>query len=144
MQKIKRVAVYIRTSTEEETVNWMSLDIQKDSILKYLEQRTDDFSFDKEEHIYIDWGCSWQSEDRPALTKMMNDVKDGKFDIILVWKIDRLFRKKLYLLQYLEELSKYWVGVKSVTQDFDTSNSYGKIVLKMLIAISEAEKEVVV
>ena len=110
--KIFRTAIYIRVSTPERTSNWVSTSAQEKEILKYIEFHKDKYVINKEKHIYIDDWYSWASENRPELKKMIEDAKNKEFDIILVWKIDRYFRKTLFLLQYIEELTKLWIGYK--------------------------------
>jgi len=99
-RNIKRVAIYCRVSTDEQAENWTSLDFQKEQLLRYIEFNKDKYIINKDNHIYIDWWFSWWSDDRPSLNRMILDSKRGEFDIVLVYKVDRFFRKTLYLLQF--------------------------------------------
>lgn len=143
MNKIRRVAIYLRVSTDEQAINWVSLDSQKEELLKFVNDRKVEYVINEEKHIFIDWGYSWASDDRPAFRRMMLSAKNKEFDIVIVWKIDRFFRKTLFLLQYVEKLFEYWVWFKSITQPFDTSDSYWKMVLWILWVIWELEREMI-
>jgi len=142
-EKIKRVAIYCRVSTDEQVVNWTSLNFQKEQLLRYVEFNKNKYRINKENHIYIDWWFSWWSNDRPGLNRMMLDARRWEFDIILVYKLDRFFRKTLFLLQYIEELQINDVDFKSTTQDFDTSTPYWKMMIWFLWIIAELERDTI-
>ncbi len=143
MNNIKRVALYLRVSTDEQAINGVSLDYQKEELLKYVKDRKADYTINEKEHIYIDWWYSWASDDRPAFRKMMLSAKNKEFDVVFVYKIDIFFRKTLHLLDYVEKLGQYWIWFKSITQPFDTSDSYWKMILGMLWVIWELEREMI-
>lgn len=143
MNNIKRVALYIRVSTDEQAINGVSLDYQKEELLKYVKDRKADYMINEKENIYIDWWYSWASDDRPAFRKMMLWARNKEFDVVFVYKIDRFFRKTLHLLDYVEKLGHYWIWFKSITQPFDTSESYWKMILGMLWVIWELEREMI-
>ena len=142
-QKIKRVAVYCRVSTDEQAMNWTSLKSQEEEILRYVKYRNREFILDKNRHIYIDRWESWADDNRPGLNKMYMDAMNWEFDIVMVYKVDRLFRRTIFLLQYVEKLYEYWVWFKSITQDFDTSSSYWKMILWILWVIWELERDTI-
>lgn len=73
----------------------------------------------------------------------MSDAQKGEFDILLVWKIDRLFRSTLHLLEYVNTLFNYHVEFKSITQEFETNTAYGKMILGVLGVIAELERDMI-
>ena len=114
------VAIYIRVSTEDQAKEGYSLEVQRE----YLE------SFAKREgleifKVYQDDGISGYSTERPALKNLLKDAKEKKFDLVLVYKIDRFSRNLKDLLNLVDELSTYGVGFKSATEPFDTTTSAG-------------------
>ena len=74
---------------------------------------------------------------------MFKSAQNWEFDVILVWKIDRLFRKTLYLLDWIEALEKLWIWFISITQPFDTTQAFWKMMLQMLWVIAELERELI-
>ena len=138
---MKKVAFYLRVSTEEQVINWYGLDIQKEALLNYA--RIHWFQID-ENHIYIDEWKSWaDKKDRPALKKLLNSARNKEFEVVLVWKVDRFFRKVLFLLEWVEALENMWVWFISVTQPFDTTQAFWKMMLQMMWVIAELERELI-
>ena len=138
---MKKVAFYLRVSTEEQVINWYGLDIQKEALLNYAKIHW--FQID-ENHIFIDEWKSWADKtDRPALKKLLQSAKNKEFDIVLVWKVDRFFRKVLFLLEWVETLENMWVWFISVTQPFDTTQAFWKMMLQMMWVIAELERELI-
>jgi len=70
--------------------------------------------------------------ERPALTRLFQDAQDGLFDVVIVWKVDRFFRKVLYLLEGIEFLDNHGIGFIAATQPFDTTQPFGKAMLQMV------------
>lgn len=141
----KRVAIYCRVSTDEQVQNWNWLDIQKESLLNYVKANNHNFTIN-EKNIYIDEWKSWASKekkDRPALFKMFEWAQNKEFDVVLVWKIDRFFRKTLYLLEWVEFLDDLWIWFISITQNFDTTQAFWKMMLQMMWVIAELERELI-
>jgi len=140
----KRVAIYTRVSTDEQ-VTGNGLDIQERALMDYINAHQSQYVFSKT-NKYVDEWKSWAEksrEERPALHKMFQDAKNNKFDILLVWKIDRFFRKTLYLLEWVETLDKLWIWFISITQPFDTTQPFWKMMLQMLAVISELERDLI-
>lgn len=142
-KEVKRVALYVRVSTEEQANNWTSVKSQKDIWIKYVKDRKDEYILDETKHIYIDAWYSWAKEDRPWLNKLLFDASNWEFDIVIVYKVDRFFRKTVFLLQHVEMLYDYWVWFKSITQQFDTSTSHWKFMLWMLWVVAELERDMI-
>jgi DNA invertase Pin-like site-specific DNA recombinase len=130
----KRVALYLRVSTLQQTVDNQRLELEK-----YCGRQ--DW---KIVHVYHDDGISGSTADRPALKEMLTDAAKGRFQVLAVWKIDRLARSTIDLLNILMTLKNHGVDFVSSTQSIDTTSSYGKMVLTFLAAIAEFEKENIV
>ena len=130
-----KVAIYIRVSTEDQVKEGYSLEVQRE----YLE------SFAKREgyevfNVYCDEGISAYSTRREALQRLLKDAKDKKFELVLVYKIDRFSRKLKDLLNLVDELSSYGVGFKSATEPFDSTTSAGKLMFQQLGSFAEFER----
>ena len=129
---LMKAALYLRVSTENQAKEGYSLEVQRE----YLE------SFAKREgaeafKIYQDDGISGYSAERPALKELLKDSKKKRFDLVLVYKIDRFSRNLKDLLNLVDELSSYGVGFKSATEPFDTTTSAGKLMLQQLGSFAE-------
>ena len=141
----KRVAIYCRVSTDEQVQNWNWLDIQKQALLNYIKANSFQYEL-SDNNIYIEEWKSWankEEKDRPELYKMFKWAENWEFDIVLVWKIDRFFRKTLYLLEWIEALESLWVWFISTTQPFDTTQPFWKMMLQMMWVIAELERELI-
>jgi len=135
MNERLRIAIYIRVSTEDQAKEGYSLEVQRE----YLE------SFAKREglevfKVYQDDGISGYSTERPALRELLKETKGRKFDLVLVYKIDRFSRNLKDLLNLVDELSSSGIGFKSATEPFDTTTSAGKLMFQQLGSFAEFEK----
>ncbi len=133
-QKITKVALYARVSTEEQKENF-SLAAQIELLRKHAKDNGYEI-YDE----YVDDGYSGVSSDRPRFQKLMEDAKQGRLQLILVYRVDRFFRKNLSLLGAVDELQKTGVSIRSITEPFDTSNYLGKFVLSLFGSIAELER----
>ncbi len=130
-----KIAIYIRVSTEDQAKEGYSLEVQRE----YLE------SFASREgyeifKVYCDEGISAYSTRRGALQQLLKDAKDKKFELVLVYKIDRFSRNLKDLLNLIDELSSYCVGFKSATEPFDSTTSAGKLMFQQLGSFAEFER----
>jgi DNA invertase Pin-like site-specific DNA recombinase len=130
----KKVAFYMRVSTTQQTTENQRLELEK-----YCERQGW-----KVAKIYEDNGISGSKSDRPALNEMLQDSNKGKFDVLCVWKIDRLARSTTDLLNILLTLKNNGVDFCSTTQAIDTTTSYGKMVMTFLGAIAEFERDTII
>src|SRR3990167_5577152 len=145
-----RVALYTRVSTEDQAREGYSLEVQREYSLQILLlakfiRRDRLESFAKREgleifKLYQDDGISGYSTERPALKNLLKDAKEKKFNLILVYKIDRFSRNLKDLLNLVDELSTYGVGFKSATEPFDTTTSAGKLMFQQLGSFAEFER----
>src|SRR5207253_8250321 len=91
---------------------------------------------------YDDGGYSGGSMDRPALQQLLRDVKDRKINIIVVYKVDRLTRSLADFAKIIEILDAHRVSFVSVTQQFNTTTSMGRLTLNVLLSFAQFEREV--
>ena len=140
-----RVARYLRVSTTEQVQDGFGLDTQERLLSAYVQANSDQGWITSEDLLYIDEGISGatQVSERPALSKLRTDLLEGKFEVLLVVKIDRLFRKTSYLLEFIEFLREHGINFVSKNESIDLSSHTGKIVLTLLGAIIEMEREVI-
>lgn len=128
-----KVAIYCRVSTEEQALGGHSIEAQRQELVKYCS------AFDYEIfETYIDAGFSAATMERPALQNMLND--SNKFDIALVWRLDRISRDMTDLMKILEIFENNNVAFKSKTENFDTSTASGRLMLNMLGSFAEFER----
>ena len=142
--KITRCAVYTRKSTEkglEQSYN--SLDAQRESAENYIKSQKENGWRLIPEH-YDDGGYSGGNTERPALKRLMEDIKAGGIDIIIVYKLDRLSRSLLDFMNLAEFFEQHNVSVISVTQDINTSTSSGRMMLNILMTFCQFEREILV
>ncbi len=125
-----RAALYVRCSTGHQDIG-----LQEDELKQVAEQRGWDVH-----DIYIDEGFSGTTADRPALERMMTDARRGKFDLLVVWKLDRLGRSLQHLLAILDELTSLGVGFVSVRDaGITTESASGKLMISLIGAFSAYE-----
>ncbi|SHF47058.1 site-specific DNA recombinase [Desulforamulus putei DSM 12395] len=129
------VAIYVRVSTEEQADNF-SIPAQLELLRSYCRAMSYEI-YDE----YVDAGFSGTTSDRPALGRLIDDAKTGKFQVILVYRIDRFFRSVKDLLFVVDYLDKLGVSFRSVTEPFDTTNPIGKFMLSLLGSIAQLERD---
>lgn len=131
-----RVALYPRVSGHEQEDNY-SIPEQIDRMKKYCESK--DWMVYK---IYTDSVQSGADMDRPGLQSLIKDCEDGKFDMVLVYKLDRLSRSQKDTLFLIEDVfEKNDVGFTSMTENFDTSTPHGKFIVGILAVFAQLERE---
>lgn len=129
------VAIYLRVSTEDQAKEGYSLELQRDYLEAFAEREGVEAP-----KIYQDDGISGYSTERPALKELLKDAKEKKFDLVLIYKIDRFSRNLKDLLNLVDELFSYGVGFKSATEPFDTTTSAGKLMFQQLGSFAEFER----
>lgn len=137
--KPKRGALYIRVSTAEQGEK-QSPDVQRRDMLRWAEFKG--IAVDPK-HIYQDINASGASaiDERDQMPKLFEAAKKKEFDVILVWKLDRFFRKTLYLLDAIEQLYKMGVGfVATQEAGVDTTTPMGNFMIQFLGIIAEMER----
>ncbi len=138
-----RCAVYTRKSTEEGLdQDFNSLDAQRLAGENYIASQCGEGWECRPDH-YDDGGYTGGNIDRPAFKRLMADVEDGKIDCILVYKVDRLSRSLLDFTRIMEKMEKHGVSFVSVTQQFNTTTSMGRLTLNILLSFAQFEREII-
>lgn len=134
---MKRTAIYTRVSTQEQAQEGYSIPAQKEKLTSYCIAR-DLIIHD----IYIDPGYSGSNLDRPGIHKLLEDIKAGHIDIVLVYKIDRLSRSQKDTLYLIEDVFlKNNVDLISMQESFDTSTPFGRAMVGILSVFAQLERE---
>ena len=137
----KRCAIYTRKSSEEGLEqDFNSLDAQRLSAENYILSQAHEGWTLVNDH-YDDGGYSGGTLERPALKRLFNDIKAGKIDCIIVYKIDRLTRSLADFSEIIKILDEYNVSFVAVTQSFNTANSMGRLMLNVLLSFAQYERE---
>ena len=135
-------AIYTRKSTEEGLEQeFNSLQAQREACEAYIKsQKHENWQLLSNE--YDDGGYSGGNMERPALKKLLLDIKSGLVDIIVVYKIDRLTRSLMDFSKIVEVLDRHNASFVSITQHFNTTTSMGRLTLNMLLSFAQFEREV--
>ncbi|APH70598.1 recombinase family protein [Aquibium oceanicum] len=138
-----RCAVYTRKSTEEGLeMEFNSLDAQREACEAYIaSQKAEGWVLIPEP--YDDGGFSGGTLDRPALKRLLADIEDGRIDVVVVYKIDRLSRSLMDFAKLVEVFDRGGVTFVSVTQSFNTTTSMGRLTLNILLSFAQFEREVI-
>ena len=137
-----RCAIYTRKSSEEGLEqDFNSLDAQYEACAAYVKSQASE-GWKLSKCRYDDGGLSGGSLDRPALQRLLDDVADGRIDIVVVYKVDRLTRSLFDFAKLVEAFDKAKVSFVSVTQSFNTTTSMGRLTLNMLLSFAQFEREV--
>jgi site-specific DNA recombinase len=141
--KTVRCAVYTRKSTDEGLdKDFNSLDAQRESAEAFVaSQKNEGWVCLKDR--YDDGGYSGGDMDRPALKRLLADIDAGEVDAIVVYKVDRLSRSLLDFSRIIETLDRHSVSFVSVTQQFNTATSMGRLVLNVLLSFAQFEREII-
>src|SRR5438132_2620263 len=137
-----RCAIYTRVSTDQGLdQDFNSLDAQYDASQAYIRSQAH-AGWTMLRSKYDDGGFSGGTSDRPALQRLLDDVRAGQIDIIVVYKVDRLTRSLADFAKLVELFDKHDVSFVSVTQQFNTTTSMGRLTLNVLLSFAQFEREV--
>jgi site-specific DNA recombinase len=138
-----RCAVYTRVSTDERLdMEFNSLDAQREAALAYIaSQKHEGWILVGDR--YDDGGFSGGTMERPALRRLLRDVHSGVFDVIVVYKVDRLSRSLTDFARIVEVFEKNKASFVSITQQFNTTTSMGRLTLNILLSFAQFEREVI-
>jgi len=125
------VAIYARVSTMDQSPL-----MQLDALRAYCKAKA--WEIHRE---YVDQGVSGATSSRPFLDAMMRDANCAKFNAVLVWKFDRLFRSVEHMLKALEMFRTLEIEFISLTEAIDTTTSHGRFLYTMLAAVAEFSKD---
>ena len=138
----KRCAVYDRVSSDERLdQSFNSLDAQREAGHAYIASQRSEGWVSVEDN-YDDGGYSGGNVERPALKRLMTDIAAGIIDIVVVYKIDRLTRSLADFSRLIETFDKHNVSFVSITQQFNTTTSMGRLMLNVLLSFAQYEREV--
>lgn len=140
--EIRRCALYTRKSSEEGLdQSFNSLDAQREACAAYVKSQAHE-GWRALPDMYDDGGFSGGSMERPALKRLLADIEAGKVDTVVVYKIDRLTRSLADFARMVELFDKHQVSFVSVTQQFNTTSSMGRLTLNVLLSFAQFEREV--
>lgn len=130
-----RTAIYCRVSTNDQDCS-----LQLRELREYVARRGWTVAGE-----YVDEGFSGAKASRPALDRLMHDAANRVFDVVVVWKVDRFGRSVLHLNQQLAALTAHGVRFIATTQalDTDASNPTSRLLLQILAAVSEFERDII-
>lgn len=137
-----RCAVYTRKSTDEGLdQEYNSIDAQRDAGHAYIaSQRNEGWIAVSDD--YDDPAYSGGNMERPALQRLLADIEAGKIDVVIIYKIDRLTRSLADFSRMVEVFEQHSVSFVSVTQNFNTTTSMGRLMLNILLSFAQFEREV--
>src|SRR5712675_1174368 len=137
-----RCAIYTRVSTEHGLdQEFNSLDAQYDAASAYIKSQAH-AGWTLIRSRYDDGGYSGGSTDRPDLQRLLDDIRSRKLDVIVVYKVDRLTRSLADFAKLVELFDAHGVSFVSVTQQFNTTTSMGRLTLNVLLSFAQFEREV--
>ena len=138
-----RCAIYTRKSTDEGLdLDFNTLDAQRESAEAYIaSQKCEGWVCVPER--YDDGGFSGGNIQRPALKRLMDDIEKGEVDCVVVYKVDRLSRSLMDFSRLMETFEKHNISFVSVTQQFNTTHSMGRLTLNILLSFAQFEREII-
>jgi site-specific DNA recombinase len=140
--KAVRCAIYTRVSTDHGLdQEFNSLDAQYDAASAYIKSQAH-AGWTLIRSRYDDGGYSGGSTDRPDLQRLLDDIRSRKLDVIVVYKVDRLTRSLADFAKLVELFDAHGVSFVSVTQQFNTTTSMGRLTLNVLLSFAQFEREV--
>ncbi|AXY24946.1 recombinase family protein [Suicoccus acidiformans] len=129
--------IYVRVSTQEQVNEGYSIGEQTERLQAYCTAKGWDVA-----NVYTDGGYSGANTDRPALKQMITDIKQGKLEAVLVYKLDRLSRSQKDTLLLIEDVfNPNNVAFISMNENFDTSTPFGRAMIGILSVFSQLERE---
>ncbi len=138
-----RCAVYTRKSTEEGLEQeFNSLDAQREAGELFVRSQAGE-GWTLVPDRYDDGGFTGGNMERPALRRLMLDIEAGRVDCVAVYKVDRLSRSLLDFSRMMQTFERHKVAFASVTQQFNTATSMGRLVLNVLLSFAQFEREII-
>lgn len=142
MNPLKRCAIYTRKSSEEGLEQeFNSLQAQREACEAFIKSQRHE-GWVAIDDIYDDGGISGGTMERPALKRLLQDIRDNKVDIVVVYKVDRLTRSLADFAKIVELFDSRQVSFVSITQQFNTTSSMGRLTLNVLLSFAQFEREV--
>ncbi len=138
----RKVAVYIRVSTQEQKIDGYGLESQERKLLSYINDNKALNLITKPEWIFKDVHTGSELQ-RQGLQKLLRAVELKKFDAVIVWKIDRLSRSLKHLLEIFEKFQKYQVSFISIQENIDFNGPIGNLIFQIFGSIAQFERELI-
>src|SRR5580704_6548897 len=140
---VVRCAIYTRKSTEEGLdQDFNSLDAQREAAEAFIKSQKQ-VGWTLVPHSYDDGGFSGASIERPALQRLLEDIDARRVDCVVVYKVDRLSRSLLDFARLVDRFDQRSVSFVSVTQQFNTTTSLGRLTLNILLSFAQFEREII-
>lgn len=137
-----RCAIYTRKSSEEGLEqDFNSLDAQREACEAYVKSQKHE-GWELVEKQYNDGGFSGGTMNRPAFIELLKDVEKGEIDVVVVYKVDRLTRSLMDFAKIVDVFDKHETSFVSITQQFNTTTSMGRLTLNILLSFAQFEREV--
>ena len=131
-----KASIYIRVSTAEQAAEGFSLAAQQQRCTDFIKSQGWELG-----EVYKDDGYSAKDLNRPSMQRLIQDVKSKKFDVLVVYRLDRLVRSVLDLHQLLNIFDEHNIMFKSVTEVFDTTTAMGRLFISIVGAMAQWERE---
>lgn len=136
---MKRVAIYVRVSTARQDIEGYSIPLQKERLIAYCKAKGWVVA-----GMFIDPGYSGSTIERPGINKLIEGVEAGKYDVVLVYKLDRLSRSQKDTLYLIEDVfMANGVDFVSLQESFDTTTIYGRAMVGILSVFAQMERETI-
>jgi DNA invertase Pin-like site-specific DNA recombinase len=141
--KKARCAIYTRKSTDEGLEQaFNSLDAQREACMAFIQSQKHE-GWMVSQTLYDDGGFSGGTLERPALKRLLADIEAGEVDVIVVYKVERLTRALSDFAKLVEIFDRRGVSFVSITQQFNTTTSMGRLTLNVLLSFAQFEREVI-
>ena len=141
--KRSRCAIYTRKSTDEGLEqDFNSLDAQREACAAFIQSQKHE-GWTVLPTLYDDGGYSGGTMERPALQRLLADIEAGRIDVIVVYKVDRLTRALSDFAKLVEVFDRRGVSFVSITQQFNTTTSMGRLTLNILLSFAQFERELI-
>jgi site-specific DNA recombinase len=142
-KKTVRCAIYTRKSSEEGLdLDFNSLDAQRESAEAYIKSQAHEGWVCLPQR-YDDGGFTGGNMERPGVQKLLADIEAGRVDCVVVYKVDRLSRSLLDFARIMDTFDSQNVSFVSVTQQFNTTHSMGRLTLNILLSFAQFEREII-
>jgi site-specific DNA recombinase len=139
----RRVAAYVRVSTQRQKSEGDSLEAQQNEITRYLQQREQFKGWEIESiKFYIDAGRSAKDQNRAELQRLRSDIAQGEIDTVVCYKLDRITRSILDFADLWEFFGRCGVEFISINEDVDSTTAMGKAMLMIIMVFAQLEREV--
>lgn len=138
----KRVALYLRVSTDAQEERGHGLDVQKDKLVDYCKRL--DYLVE-EKNIYIDGGYSGSLpiHKRPALQKLFEDAEKKEFEIVIAYKLDRFFRSIKHLISAVDKLNELKIKFRSSSENIENESTSGELMFHMIASFAQHERRLI-